>query len=269
MRRIILSSIVLACLAPVAACAPRPIVLPSGPGEAFPEFRAAFEAATRECAGVRTWSAEMGIAGRAGRAKFRGRAFAGLARPGALRLEGLAPFGQPAFILVAREGRATLLLPRDRRVLHHDSAAAIVEALTGVAIGPDEMRQVVTGCVSESGPVGGRSFGGRWHAVDLADASTLFLRPADGAWRIEAGLRAGLTVEYGRFAGLRPERVRLRGAPAQAGPQDATADLTLTISQVEINVTLDAAVFTVEVPSDAVPLTLQELRDAGPLGVKN
>ena len=257
---------VLVFLALAAACAPRPVELPSGPGAPFPEYRAAFEAATRECGGVRTWTAEMGIAGRAGRTKIRGRAFAGLARPGALRLEGLAPFGQPAFILVVWQGRATLLLPRDRRVLHHGSAAAIVEALTGVAIGPDELRHVVTGCVSDSGPAGGRTFGGRLHAVDLEDGSTVFLRQAAGQWRVEAGLRAGLAIEYGQFAGLRPGRVRLRAEPGQGSSQGATADLTLTISQVEINVTLDDAVFTVEVPSDAVPLTLEELRDAGPLG---
>jgi hypothetical protein len=41
----------------------------------------------------------------------------GFERPGSLRLEGVAPFGSPAFILAARAGRATLLLPRDNRVL--------------------------------------------------------------------------------------------------------------------------------------------------------
>jgi outer membrane biogenesis lipoprotein LolB len=265
MRRVSLAATALASAALAAACAARPIVLPSGPGEPFPEFRAAFQAAVRECAGVRTWSAELGIAGRAGRAKFRGRAFAGLARPDALRLEGLAPFGQPVFILVARQGGATLLLPRDRRVLTHGSAAAIVEALTGVAISPDELRHIVTGCVSESEPVGGRSFGGRWHGVDLADGSTVFLRRAGGTWRIEAGLRASLVVEYRRFVGLRPEQIRVSATPPQ-GETRAAADLTLAISQVEINVALADEVFTVSVPPDAVPMTLEELRDAGPLG---
>jgi hypothetical protein len=42
-------------------------------------------------------------------------------------------------------------------------------------------------------------------------------------------------------------------------------DLTATISQLETNVDLDAAAFTVNVPAGAAPLTLDELRQAGPL----
>ena len=53
----------------------------------------------------------------------------------------------------------------------------------------------------------------------------------------------------------------------RATPQDGVAaDLTMQLSQVEINVTLAREVFDVEVPRDAVPLTLEELRRAGPLG---
>ena len=42
-------------------------------------------------------------------------------------------------------------------------------------------------------------------------------------------------------------------------------DLTVAISQIEANITLDPAAFTVSVPADALPLTMAELRDAGPL----
>lgn len=72
-------------------------------------------------------------------------------------------------------------------------------------------------------------------------------------------------MEYRDFAGARPQRVRLR---AQPSGDSAGADLTLTISQVEINVTLPDNVFSLDVPANAVPLTLEELRDAGPLGVR-
>ncbi len=265
MRRAGSRWVALVLVAPLAACAPGPLELPTGAGAPFPDSRAAFEEATRSCRDVRTWTAEVALAGRAGGTKIRGRLFAGLARPRALRIEGLAPFGQPVFILVARAGEATLLLPRDRRVLRQGSAATIVEALAGVALGPDELLHIVTGCLADGEPTDGRTYARGWHAVDLADSTTAFVRQTGGRWRIEAGTLPGLTVEYRDFAGARPRRVRLR---AQPSGDSAGADLTLTISQVETNVTLPDNVFTLDVPADAVPLTLDELRDAGPLGVK-
>jgi outer membrane lipoprotein-sorting protein len=46
----------------------------------------------------------------------------------------------------------------------------------------------------------------------------------------------------------------------------ATADLTLRLSDVDINTTLDPKTFDVDLPARAVPITLDELRRAGPLG---
>ena len=42
-------------------------------------------------------------------------------------------------------------------------------------------------------------------------------------------------------------------------------DLTARLSQIETNVDLEKAAFTVDVPRGALPITLEELRDAGPL----
>jgi hypothetical protein len=42
-------------------------------------------------------------------------------------------------------------------------------------------------------------------------------------------------------------------------------DLTLVLSQVDVNVALGDDVFRVEVPKGAVPITLDELRRTGPL----
>jgi hypothetical protein len=44
------------------------------------------------------------------------------------------------------------------------------------------------------------------------------------------------------------------------------ADLSIRISQVEVNTTLGTGVFSVDVPKDAAPLTIEELRTVGPLG---
>jgi hypothetical protein len=64
---------------------------------------------------------------------MRGRVLAGVV-PGALRLEGVAPFGGPVFILVADGVHGTLLLPRDR-VLQDAAAEDILDALVGIRLG--------------------------------------------------------------------------------------------------------------------------------------
>ena len=79
--------------------------------------------------------------------RLRGRVIAGFERPASMRLEGVAPFGPPAFILVARGGDATLLLPRDERVVRGASPEDVLGALTGVALAPADLLAVLTGCV--------------------------------------------------------------------------------------------------------------------------
>jgi hypothetical protein len=85
-----------------AACASAPVRMPSGPWTPHEAARDAFAEATAACRGVRTFSAEIAVTGRAGLSKLRGRVLAGFERTGRLRLEGVAPFGAPLFILVAR-----------------------------------------------------------------------------------------------------------------------------------------------------------------------
>ena len=255
------------CLLIVAAsCASPRVTLPSGAATPFPDFVSAYTYATAECRAVRTMSASLSLSGRAGSTKLAARIDAGFAEPARLRLEGYPRVnfgGKPFFVLVASGPAATLVLTRDGRVLRGAAPSAIIEALAGVALEPDELRALVSGCALGTGqPSTGRSFANGWAAVDTGD-STAFLRQLEGQWRIVAARRGSLTIEYSNFAGGRPSTVHLHTTPA---PGVAPADLTLRISQVEINTPLDDAVFTVDVPRDAVPLTLEELRRAGPLG---
>ena len=248
-----------------SACAVKSFSPPAGPGTPFPEFAAAFDEATRECGGVKTMSVTLSLSGRAGTSRLRGNVDAGFAAPGKVRLEGRAPFGRPIFILVARDaGNATLLLPRDNRVLREAPAAAIVEALAGVALDPDELRSALAGCgFGTATPSGGRSYGADQLAVDLP-AATHYLRRENGRWRLMASARGPLTIEYRDFATSRPATVQMKAAPTAT--QTAAADLTMKLSDMNINVPLEAEVFNVEVPPGADPLTLDELRRAGPLG---
>jgi hypothetical protein len=259
------AAVVAAAFLILAACTPKAPSLPSGDGTPFPAFAAAYDEAVARCGGVRTFSASLDLSGRAGGSRLRGTIHAGFEVPDALRLEGVGPFGRTMFILVAKGKDSTLLLPRDDRVLRDAPPAEIVEALAGVALAPGELRAALAGCgFGTIQPTEGRAYDNGWAAVDEAE-TTVYLQQVDGAWRVAAASRGPLTVHYAEFRSGLPETVRIRMTPS--GSAGATAaDLTLKLSQVDINVPLEPAVFQVEVPRDAVPLTLDELRRAGPLG---
>lgn len=241
-------------------CAPKAPVLPSGAGVPFPGFADAYAQATDGCRQVTTLTAVLSLSGRAGAERLRGRIDAGLDAPDRIVLEATAPFGRPYFVLAASGDRSTLVLPRDARVLRGAPPQAIVEAMTGVSLDPGELRMVLAGCgIPGATPVSGQSFEGGWASID-AGTATHWLRQADGRWRVAASVRDALAVHYADFGVSRPATVRIR---VSAGRD---ADLTLRLSDVDVNVPLDPAVFELEVPPDATPITLEELKRAGPLG---
>ncbi len=262
--RLARAAALLALLIAATACGSRKSpALPSAGGSPFPEAAAAYAEATAQCRTVRTLSAELGLSGRAGGQKLRGRILGGFAEGGKVRLEAPAPFGRPIFTLAMHDDAATLVLNREGRVLRNARPGELIEALTGVALGPDELRTAVTGCgfgVVERVD-GGQSYPGEWVTIESAP-SRIWLRRVQGAWRLMAISRDNLEVRYDAYESGRPGAVRLTAT----GPNANGTDLTLRLSQLEINVTLDAAVFEVEVPPNATPLTLDELRRAGPLG---
>ena len=150
-------------------------------------------------------------------------------------------------------------LPRDERVLRGSPPAAIVEALAGVALTPAELRAVVAGCgLGVTVPVSGRTFNEDSAAVE-APTGPVYLRRIEGRWRVVAGVRDALTIQYADFVAGRATTVYVR---------TAVADLTMRLSQVDINTPIDPRAFDVEIPASAQPLSLEELRRAGPLGEK-
>src|SRR4051812_41876835 len=136
-----------ACCIALSGCAAKRIALPADSGAPLPDFAAVHAELSRTCSGIRTLTAELSLSGRAGDQKLRGRVVAGFERPASMRLEGVAPFGPPAFILVARGADATLLLPRDQRVVRGTSPEEILGALTGVSLAPADLQAMLTGCV--------------------------------------------------------------------------------------------------------------------------
>ena len=246
----------------IAACAHPRLVLPTDPGAPLPDFKAIHAPLSSACAGVRTLTAELALSGRAGRQKLRGRVVAGFARPASMRLEGVAPFGPPAFILASRPEMTVLLLPRDSRVLRGARAEDILGALTGVTFGPADLQAILTGCVVPAPQAdGGRLHGNGWASIDLMGGATLYLQPPGNAWQLRAARRPGWQIEYPVWSGPFPQSVRLQSDDAAL-----MVDLTAALSQVETNTDIDPNAFTVNVPNDAEPITLDELRANGPLG---
>jgi hypothetical protein len=255
---------VLAAIAILAsACAPKaPIALPTGAATPYSGFAAAYDQATAACRGVQTITASMGMSGKAGSTTLRGRIDAGFAAPDRARLEGLHPvFGRPVFVLVAEGGRGTLVLTREDRVLRDAPPDQIVEALAGVPLGPEVLRTAIAGCGFGGSPAEGREYSNGWIAAAAGDGD-VFLRRGAAGWEVAAATRGPITIAYADYAAGRPATIRIR---AGSGGR-ASADLTLRLSDVDINTTLDARTFQIELPDRPIPLTLDELRRAGPLG---
>ena len=185
----------------VSGCAARRVTLPADSGTPLPDVDRVHGEVTSACAGVRTLTAELALAGRVGGERVRGRVIAGLARPLAMRLEGVAPFGPPAFILAAHDNEAVLFLPRDRRVVRESSAARLLDALVGLALEADDLRAILTGCVvSAPRPLRGSLHQGGWVSIALEGGATMYLRRQDSQWILRAARRDDWLLEYRRVA---------------------------------------------------------------------
>jgi hypothetical protein len=245
-----------------AACAPGGlpgITLPAGAGVPRPDVAPAFATATAGCRGVRALTADLALSGSAGRQKLRGHILAGFA-PNALRLEGVAPFGGPVFILAAENGRGALLLPRDRRAVQSAAPGDILEALVGVRLSPDDLLAALTGCVkAAAAPASGAMYGADWLVVELTGGGTAYLRRKGAEWPLVAAVLQGLRLDYGAPVGRLPEQVRIRTADPRQSPP---VDLQVRLQSVDANASIDPAAFSLVIPPGTTPMTVQELRES-------
>lgn len=267
-----------ACLA--AACSPPLMRLPGGAATpaAPAEAAAALAQITAACASIRTLTGELAVTGSAAGRRLRGRLLAGVAVPASVRLEAVAPFGQPLFFFVATGGEATLLLPRDERVLEHGRPDAVLEAVAGVPLGAEDLTTTLTGCApaptSASPEAGARQFGETWLVFGgpgSAAGDELYLRrdSRTSPWQLVAVSRAAASnrrwrAEYTDRQSEVPRSIRVTSID-EGGNTGRAFDLRLALSQVEINTTLGDEVFEVQIPPTALPITIDELRAAGPL----
>jgi hypothetical protein len=246
----------------VAACAPRvTVAIPGGDSRPDPGAEAAFDAATSSCRVLRSRSMELALAGRVRDQVVRGTVQAATTTSGDLRLEGVAPFGAPLFVLVSSGERASLLLPREARVLRDEPTVDVLEALVGLRLTAADLHALLTGCVVSAPAVrGGRAYGSDWWAVDIGPRQSAFLRRSPTPPRVEAARLDSLDIGYTAFNATSPREVMLV-APGAAGTPGVR--LRVRLGQVEDNPALPAEAFRLDASPGATPLPLDELQARG------
>jgi hypothetical protein len=250
--------------------------LPAGPGAPAADAADAIADATAACRAVSTFSAEIAVSGSVGGQRLRGRLLVGLASPASARIEAVAPAGAPVFIFVASGQEATVLLPRENRVLEHGPAAAVLEAVAGVPLAPADLKAALTGCAQAPDAAHARALGDDGRIVpDGPTEIYLYRDRKTGRWQVAAALHHG--GERGPSSGSGSSRDqpsdewRAEYRDVQDGlPRSIhfaggrRFDLSLALSQVSVNEPLGPEVFRVQIPPSAAPITLDELRHARP-----
>jgi hypothetical protein len=248
-----------------ASCGAPLMKLPAGPGAAAPDAADALKQATASCVGIRTLTAEVAASGKVSGQRIRVRLSVGVDAPASARLEAIAPFGPPIFILVATNDDATLLLPREDRVLEHGRPADVLDAVAGVPLSAADLHAVLTGCAPAMPQTEGRALGDDWRLVGSPAGDALYLHRSGAAqpWQLVSVVRRAWRVDYRDALNGLPRTMRITSV-ARDGGAASSFDLTLALSQVETNVPLGGEVFRVDIPRAARPITLDELRHARP-----
>jgi len=245
------------------SCGAPLLKLPAGPGVPAPDGAGLLDTATAACRRVSTITAEISVSGAVHDSRVRGRLLAGLAAPASLYMEATAPFGAPLFVLGASDDDATLVLPRDQRVLAHGRPDEVIEAVAGVPLGPSDLRATLTGCPTGALPevAEARALGVNWRVVGTAPAQYL-RREGSGSWRLVSVVHPGddgWRVDYANFLGDLPRSIHL------VSTVRGRFDLRMDLSQVEVNVALEPSTFDVKIPPGVRPMTIDELRSGEPL----
>jgi hypothetical protein len=248
-----------AALLVTAACAPKVnLTLPAGAGTPLADLAAAERLAGDACATHPAITADLRLSGRIDGDRVRGTLQVGVTRD-AMRLEGLAPFGAPVFVLAAQSGRATLLLPRESAVARGESAADLLDAVVGVALTPADLLAVVSGCgLADRTVRGGAAFGDAWTRIDLEGDRRLWIRRIGdgGPPAIMAAEDARWRVEYTRRDAGWPTAIRL----LQRTPGPVRTDAVFAVDAPEAMEALPDGALDVEIPKGARDVALADLR---------
>lgn len=169
-----------------------------------------------------------------------------------------ASFGAPLFVLAGTAERATLVR-RDKRVVTA-RADDIIEALTGLKLGPRELLAVLAGCADQTPAFSSAAQFGDLVAVTTARAR-VFLRQREARWQVAAAELSPLLLEYLAMDGSWPARIRITSSASSS----LEVRISVALSQIDVNTPIAASVFVPNPPAGAIPMTIEQLRQSGPM----
>lgn len=253
-------ALLLGGLALAAGCAPKVrLALPPGDGIPVADVQAVADQARSSCRAPAALTADLRLSGRIDGDRVRGTLQVGVARD-AMRLEGLAPFGAPVFVLAAQPSGAVLLLPREDAVARAASAAELLEAVVGVALEPADLLAIVSGCgLADWQATGAAAYGEAWRRLDVGDHRRLWLRrdEAGGAGLVVVAAEDGRwRIEYTRTGTGWPDAIRLRAQEGGAG----RTDVVFAVDAPEAVDALPPGALAVDVPAATRSVSVGDLR---------
>jgi len=194
---------------------PDRIVLPVGLGTLVDDAGVPYFEARRDCQHVLSLTAQMAVRGSVGGAPARATLWAGTTAIDTVRLEPVSPMSRPDFVLVAKEGNATVRLQgpdRFTRGTAHDS----IEAVTGLPLSGAELQGVLTGCPRISGNLQAWAFGRGQIRLIVGERDELHLRriPLPNTWQLVAWIHTVPGREL-RWRAEFYERLARNGAEAR------------------------------------------------------
>ena len=241
------------CVIAVSGCAVHGFKPPIGTSVPAPDGAAIWQRASSACRSATTFSAQLHVSGKASGQHLRGTIDGAVTSADQIYLRANGPFGRTAFKLAGTADRATLLLPDDNRVVTA-RAAEIVDALTGLAWGPRDLLDVLSGCLIRGDENVDVSRIGE-HLRVKASTGDVFLQQVHGDWEVEGGIISGLAIGYRNRVGGWPTEVVITSQPGAS----KTIGLKIVMEQIATEPLADT-VFAVTVPADATPLRMDELR---------
>ena len=227
----------------------------------------------KEFVGNLALTTQIVVRGSAHGHRLRFRMWSAVAFPALARLEVVASSRPPLFIFTARGDDAMLLVPRDNRVVQHERASVVLEAMAGTPLNGVDLEGLLTGCPRISGTYRAFQFGNTWLKFFIGENDEVYLRrnDASGPWHLVVMIRRvpGQSIRWrAEFRNRRdgvPRTIRLTSLDWNGQPSDAF-DVRLSLRRLQINPLLGPEEFAVPVSLSAQPITLDELRRSGLLG---